>query len=33
VHAKYGGWLGYADAIGIDEFVILELRELLLEDA
>ncbi len=32
VHAKYGGWIGYADAIGIDEFVILELRELLLED-
>lgn len=33
VYAKYGSWLGYADAIGVDEFVILELRELLLEDA
>ena len=33
VHAKYGGWIGYAKSIGIDEFVILELRELLLEDA
>ena len=33
VHAKYGSWIGYADSIGIEEDVILQLRELLLEDA
>ena len=33
VHAKYGSWLGYADAIGLEEEVILKVRELLLEDA
>jgi protein-tyrosine phosphatase len=33
VHAKYGSWLGYADAIGVEEAVVLQVRELLLEDA
>ena len=33
VHAKYGSWLGYADAIGIEEDVVMQVRELLLEGA
>jgi len=32
VHAKYGTWLGYADAIGIEEDVIMRVRDLLLEE-
>jgi hypothetical protein len=32
VHAKYGTWLGYADAIGLEEDVVMRVRELMLED-
>ncbi len=32
VHAKFGSWLGYADAIGVEEAVVLQVRELLLEE-
>jgi protein-tyrosine phosphatase len=33
MHSKYGSWLGYAEAIGIEEHVVGTLRERLLEDA
>lgn len=33
MHARYDSWLGYADAIGIDDDVVLALRETLLEEA
>jgi protein-tyrosine phosphatase len=32
VHAKYGTWLGYADAISLEEDVVMRVRERMLED-
>jgi hypothetical protein len=32
VHAEFGGWLGYADRIGISEELVIALRDSLLEE-